>query len=261
MMVSKTVYNCLQCLGEFSTEKAIVFHIKSRHQVSEVNKDMYCVSTHEVITNTGLKGSSLRKSGDKLLGVSGIGNKKKQTSFFGDMMEAFNDPGKMEKLPLFHKVKPKDKQQPSNSTSDHIVVLNPPIESKERKHLKFLKDPPSFKVPMKKPKNTETSNNRTVIDPTARSPPSSSCLSPSPEPVLTPPPVCSPVRKFKIRMSPPRLKSRKKCGDPDCRPCSREEDCFVCSHCTNKSLKYVHSVHFTLRLTRTIKVLVNYNPG
>ena len=88
MMVSKTVYNCLQCLGEFSTEKAIVFHIKSRHQVSEVNKDMYCVSTHEVITNTGLKGSSLRKSGDKLLGVSGIGNKKKHR-----LSLAFSDKG------------------------------------------------------------------------------------------------------------------------------------------------------------------------
>ena len=94
------MYNCLQCLGEFTTEQAIVSHIKLRHQVSDVKNDMYCVSTHEVISNIRLKGSSLEKCGDKLFGakVCGIANKKKPSSIFGDLMEAFDKPGKMEIL-------------------------------------------------------------------------------------------------------------------------------------------------------------------
>ena len=224
-MESKTVYNCLQCLGEFSTEQeqAIVYHIKSRHQVSEVKNDMFCVSTHEVISNIGLKGSSLGKPGDKQFGVKvgEIGNKDKPTSFFGDLMGSFDEPGKMKKLSLVHKAKSKDTQHPVKLTVEQAVVPNLPIGSKKRE---------SFKAPIKQSRNTETSSNTTNIEQATKSPPPSSCLNLSPEPVLTPPPVCSPVRKFK-------LKSRKKCGDLDCRPCSREGDCLVCSHCTNKSLK------------------------
>ena len=227
-MESKTVYNCLQCLGEFSTEQAIVYHIKSRHQVSEVKNDMFCVSTHEVISNIGLKGSSLGKPGDKQFGVKvgEIGNKDKPTSFFGDLMGSFDEPGKMKKLPLVHKAKSKDTQHPVKLTVDQAVVPNLPIGSKKRE---------AFKAPIKQSRYTEKSSNTTNIEQATKSPPPSSCLTPSPEPVLTPPPVCSPVRKFQI--SPPRLKRRKTCEDPDCRPCSREEDCLVCSHCTNKSLK------------------------
>ena len=126
MVKHRKVFTCMICSSELSSKQSVVSHIKRLHNKEEVDEEMFCVSTNLIIDNF----EKVDQVKDNLKVNPSCEVKKdekqpKKQNYLQNLMDIFDEPGKLEKLKLYPERPLKHNLSTANMTSQVPVTTNP----------------------------------------------------------------------------------------------------------------------------------------